>query len=146
MARPHTNAWRERWLGVAEAFRTTEKDAHAEDAKLIEKILAEQAEAAERDLEDNRRAMQERVGTISAVAEETGYTPRHLYTLIEQGKLTPRNPGDGPTKVRYADVWALRGVPLHLVDEAHEARAGQAARSQTPPPLSRERVVVRVVQ
>jgi hypothetical protein len=132
MTRSQTDEWRARWLSVAQAFRLTEKEAHAEEANLIEKILAEQAEAAERDVEDNRRAMRERVGPVQDVAQETSYDPAYLYQLVRDGRLENYNPDGRPLWLRYADVWALKGVPIPLIAAAT--------------PVSREQIVVRVVQ
>lgn len=144
MVQPFTDEWREQWLSVAASLRTTGRTSHSEDADLIERILEGQAEAAQRDAAERARVIRERTGTVNEVAEETGYDAAYLRQLLREDKLVNRNPDLRPAWLRYADVWALKNVPVEVAAAACLAGA-PADQGRTSAPVSPERIIVRVV-
>lgn len=143
LIRSEREGWRARWLTVAESLRQTGKSEHAEEAKFIMTILAGEQEATDRDDATRRRHLLERTGSVEEVAAETGYTSSHLYALLRERKLVAANES-GSSRLRFADVWRLKGVSLDVQDgivDGLPVRPHHGQRSDVP----QDRVVLRVV-
>jgi hypothetical protein len=137
--------WRQRWTTIAQSLSDTGKSLHVEDAAFIRRMLREEQEASEQDVAAMRRYLLERTGTIEEVASETGYTASHLHALVRERMLEDVSDGR-PVRVRYSDVWALRGVPLERQQLATAERPSATKHPKGHRPVVRaDRVTTRIV-